>query len=143
MNTNERTDGTSVPTVAVFGGRLAKGLAMRLSSGRAVRLLSADRSVVESSRSAPFEARHVDYRSANLSEHVADAAAAAVVIPDRDRIGLLIAQKLAASGTVDRILVRLNDPQYEAAFEDIDCELLDFGSVLHETVESSLGPSTA
>ena len=142
MNTSERTDGMSVPTVAVFGGRLAKGLAMRLSSGRTVRLLSADRSVVESSRSAPFEARHVDYRSANLSEHVADAAAA-VVIPDRDRIGLLVAQKLAASGTVDRILVRLNDPQYEAAFEDIDCELLDFGSVLHETVESSLGPSTA
>ena len=141
MNTNERTDGTSVPTVAVFGGRLAKGLAMRLSSGRTVRLLSADRSVVESSRSAPFEARHVDYRSANLSEHVADAAA--VVVPDRDRIGLLVAQKLAASGTVDRILVRLDDPQYEAAFEDIDCELLDFGSVLHETVESSLGPSTA
>ena len=142
MNTNERTDGTSVPTVTVFGGRLAKGLAMRLSSDRTVRLLSADRSVVESSRSAPFEARHVDYRSANLSEHVADAAAA-VVIPDRDRIGLLVAQKLAASGTVDRILVRLDDPQYEAAFEDIDCELLDFGSVLHETVESSLGPSTA
>jgi len=141
MNTNERTDGTSVPTVAVFGGRLAKGLAMRLSSGRTVRLLSADRSVVESSRSAPFEARHVDYRSANLSEHVADAAA--IVAPDRDRIGLLVAQKLAASGTVDRILVRLDDPQYEAAFEDIDCELLDFGSVLHETVESSLGPSTA
>ena len=141
MNTNERTDGTSVPTVAVFGGRLAKGLAMRLSSGRTVRLLSADRSVVESSRSAPFEARHVDYRSANLSEHVADAAA--VVVPDRDRIGLLVAQKLAASGTVDRILVRLDDPQYEAAFEDIDCELLDLGSVLHETVESSLGPSTA
>ena len=141
MNTNERTDGTSVPTVAVFGGQLAKGLAMRLSSGRTVRLLSADRSVVESSRSAPFEARHVDYRSANLSEHVADAAA--VVAPDRDRIGLLVAQKLAASGTVDRILVRLDDPQYEAAFEDIDCELLDFGSVLHETVESSLGPSTA
>ena len=141
MNMNERTDGTSVPTVAVFGGRLAKGLAMRLSSGRTVRLLSADRSVVESSRSAPFEARHVDYRSANLSEHVADAAA--VVVPDRDRIGLLVAQKLSASGTVDRILVRLNDPQYEAAFEDIDCELLDLGSVLHETVESSLGPSTA
>ena len=141
MNTNERTDGTSVPTVAVFGGRLAKGLAMRLSSGRTVRLLSADRSVVESSRSAPFEARHVDYRSANLSEHVADAAA--VVVPDRDRIGLLVAQKLAASGTVDRILVRLNDPQYEAAFEDIDCELLDLGSVLHETVESSLGPPPA
>ena len=139
MNTNERTDGTSVPTVAVFGGRLAKGLAMRLSSGRTVRLLSADRSVVESSRSAPFEARHVDYRSANLSEHVADAAAA-VVAPDRDRIGLLVAQKLAASGTVDRILVRLDDPQYEAAFEDIDCEPLDLGSVLHETVESSLGP---
>ena len=142
MNTNERTDGTSVPTVAVFGGRLAKGLAMRLSSGRTVRLLSADRSVVESSRSAPFEARHVDYRSANLSEHVADAAAA-VVVPDRDRIGLLVAQKLSASGTVDRILVRLDDPQYEAAFEDIDCELLDFGSVLHETVESSLGPPAA
>ena len=141
MNTNERTDGTSVPTVAVFGGQLAKGLAMRLSSGRTVRLLSADRSVVESSRSAPFEARHVDYRSANLSEHVADPAA--VVVPDRDRIGLLVAQKLSASGTVDRILVRLDDPQYEAAFEDIDCELLDLGSVLHETVESSLGPSTA
>ena len=142
MNTSERTDGMSVPTVAVFGGRLAKGLAMRLSSGRAVRLLSADRSVVESSRSAPFEARHVDYRSANLSEHVADAAAA-VVAPDRDRIGLLVAQKLAASGMVDQILVRLNDPQYEAAFEDIDCELLDFGSVLHETVESHLGPTPA
>ena len=141
MNTNERTDGTSVPTVAVFGGRLAKGLAMRLSSGRAVRLLSADRSVVESSRSAPFEARHVDYRSASLSEHVADAAA--IVAADRDRIGLLVAQKLAASGTVDRLLVRFDDPQYEAAFEDIDCELLDLGSVLHETVESSLGPSTA
>jgi len=132
---------TRDPTVAVFGGRLAKGLAMRLSSGRTVRLLSADRSVVESSRSAPFEARHVDYRSANLSEHVADAAA--IVAPDRDRIGLLVAQKLAASGTVDRILVRLDDPQYEAAFEDIDCELLDFGSVLHETVESSLGPPPA
>ena len=142
MNTNERTDGTSVPTVAVFGGRLAKGLAMRLSSGRTVRLLSADRSVVESSRSAPFEARHVDYRSANLSEHVADAAAA-VVAPDRDRIGLLVAQKLAASGMVDRILVRFDDPQYEAAFEDIDCELIDLGSVLHETVESSLGPPPA
>ncbi|PSP66340.1 hypothetical protein BRC85_10685 [Halobacteriales archaeon QS_1_69_70] len=114
---------------------------MRLSSGRTVRLLSADRSVVESSRSAPFEARHVDYRSANLSEHVADAAA--IVAPDRDRIGLLVAQKLAASGAADRILVRLNDPEYEAAFEDIDCELLDFGSVLHETVESSLGPPPA
>jgi Trk K+ transport system NAD-binding subunit len=132
---------TRDPTVAVFGGRLAKGLAMRLSSGRSVRLLSADRSVVESSRSAPFEARHVDYRSADLSEHVADAAA--IVAPDRDRIGLLVAQKLAASGAADRILVRLNDPEYEAAFDDIDCELLDFGSVLHETVESSLGPPPA
>ena len=141
MNTNERTDGMSVPTVAVFGGRSAKGLAMRLSSDRTVRLLSADRSVVESSRSAPFEARHVDYRSANLSEHVADAAA--IVAADRDRIGLLVAQKLAACGAADRILVRLNDPEYEAAFDDIDCELLDFGSVLHETVESSLGPHPA
>jgi Trk K+ transport system NAD-binding subunit len=114
---------------------------MRLSSDRTVRLLSADRSVVESSRSAPFEARHVDYRSADLSEHVADAAA--IVAADRDRIGLLVAQKLAASGAADRILVRLNDPEYEAAFDDIDCELLDFGSVLHETVESSLGPTPA
>ena len=132
---------TRDPTVAVFGGRSAKGLAMRLSSDRTVRLLSADRSVVESSRSAPFEARHVDYRSADLSEHVADAAA--IVAADRDRIGLLVAQKLAASGAADRILVRLNDPEYEAAFEDIDCELLDFGSVLHETVESHLGPPPA
>ena len=132
---------TRDPTVAVFGGRSAKGLAMRLSSDRTVRLLSADRSVVESSRSAPFEARHVDYRSADLSEHVADAAA--IVAADRDRIGLLVAQKLAASGAADRILVRLNDPEYEAAFDDIDCELLDFGSVLHETVESHLGPTPA
>ena len=69
--------------------------------------------------------------------------AAAVVAPDRDRIGLLVAQKLAASGAADRILVRLNDPEYEAAFDDIDCELLDFGSVLHETVESHLGPTPA
>jgi Trk K+ transport system NAD-binding subunit len=132
---------TRDPTVAVFGGRSAKGLAMRLSSDRTVRLLSADRSVVESSRSAPFEARHVDYRSADLSEHVAGAAA--IVAADRDRIGLLVAQKLAASGAADRILVRLNDPEYEAAFDDIDCELLDFGSVLHETVESHLGPTPA
>ena len=132
---------TRDPTVAVFGGRSAKGLAMRLSSDRTVRLLSADRSVVESSRSAPFEARHVDYLSADLSEHVAGAAA--IVAADRDRIGLLVAQKLAASGAADRILVRLNDPEYEAAVDDIDCELLDFGSVLHETIESSLGPPPA
>ena len=132
---------TRDPTVAVFGGRAAKGLAMRLSSDRTVRLLSADRAVVESSRAAPFEALHVDYRSADLSDHVAGAAA--IVAADRDRIGLLVAGKLAACGAVDRILVRLNDPEYETAFDDIDCELLDFGSVLHETVESSLGPPPA
>ncbi|PSP50333.1 hypothetical protein BRC75_00995 [Halobacteriales archaeon QH_7_69_31] len=113
---------------------------MRLSSDRTVRLLSADRSVVDS-RPAPFEPRHVDYRSADLSDHVAGAAA--IVAADRDRIGLLVAGKLAACGAVDRILVRLNAPEYEAAFDDIDCELLDFGSVLHETVESSLGPPPA
>jgi Trk K+ transport system NAD-binding subunit len=129
---------TRDPTVAVFGGRIAKGLAIRLSSAWDVRLVSDDQAVVERSRSEPYEARHVDFRRADLSTHVGTVDAAVVAV-DRDRVGLLVTQKLAVTEEVDPLLVRLNDPEYEAAFSDLDCEVLDVGAVLQETVETSLG----
>jgi len=124
--------------VAVFGGRIAMGLAIRLSSAWDVRLVSDDQAVVERSRSKPFEARHVDFRKADLSDHVGTVDAAVVVV-DRDRVGLLVTQKLAVTEEVDPLLVRIKDPEYEAAFSDIDCEVLDVAAVLQETVETSLG----
>lgn len=138
------TDDTHVDrtSVAVFGGRLAKGLAVRLAPDREVRLVSDDRAVVESGRSEPFAARHVDYATADLAAVVGDVDVA-VVATERDRAGLLVAQTLAVGDEVDRVLVRFDDPDYEPVFSGLDCDVLDLGSVLHDAVESTLEPTSA
>lgn len=126
----------------VIGGEAAKGLAAHLAETWNVRLLSDDKEVVRSARSADseqFDVRHLDLEADDLQPHVGDVDTA-VVGTDRDRAGLMVAQVLTTVCGVDRVLVGVNDPKNEDAFQDVDCETIETWSLLRSEVERVLSP---
>lgn len=132
-----QTDTEEPTPVLVVGQEAAKGLADHLAEEWPVRLLSDDRSVVESADTESMESRHVEFNAAELEPHAYDADSA-VIVAERDRAGLLIAQLLSSVCNVDRVSVRVDDPENLDAFEGLDCQVIETGPVLRSEVEQVL-----
>ncbi len=124
-------------TVTVIGEQAAKGLAVNLEEEWNVRLLSEAADVVESAASNPVEARHVDYAASDIERH-ACGADVVVVVTARDRTALLVTQLLNTICDVGRVFVTVDDPRHRDAFEGIDCEVVETGSLLRSEVEHGL-----
>lgn len=125
--------------VLVIGGEAAKGLAAHLAEAWDVKLLSDDEEIVASAGSEQFDAGHVDFEGDDLERHASDADAA-VVGTERDRVGLMVVQLLNTACDLDRVLVRVNDPKKKDAFRDVDCKIIETGSLLRPEVERALAP---
>lgn len=123
--------------VLVVGEEAAKGLATHLAEDWDVRLLSNDESIIGNVATNQFESDVVEYEAGVLQDHVDDEDTA-VVVTERDQVGLLVVQSLNACCNVDQIFVRVDDPQNRHAFEDLDCEILETGAVLRPEVEQAL-----
>jgi Trk K+ transport system NAD-binding subunit len=126
----------------VVGGETATGLATHLAENWEVRLLSDQEEVVGKAGRQGFDARHVDFGTADLARHAGDADVA-VFGTERDRVGLMVAQLLATACDLDSVLVRVNDPENMPAFRGVDCEVIETGPLLGAEIERVLSTTEA
>lgn len=61
-----------------------------------------------------------------------------IVLATDDATNLLVAHLARSQFDVDRVVVRVNDPKREPAFEDVDVETLDVTGVLADAVTGQL-----
>lgn len=137
-----RTDGGLADTagpVVVVGDEAAIGVAVYLDDEHQVRLLSNDPAVVRTGTSRGIDARLVELDDGGrLREHVEDVASA-VVATDRDRSNLLVAQLLRTVGSVDHVVVIVNDPRFLEVFEDVEIEAIHGSSLVGPSIGDTLG----
>ncbi len=125
----------------VIGDEAAKAVADHLAADYDVTLLTDDRSVVKSAESVGVDAHHVDPTEGGRLKDHARGADVAVVGATRDRETLLAARLLRHGCGVDRVAVRINDPENRDLFRDLDVELLDTHTLLAPEIERVLaGP---
>jgi Trk K+ transport system NAD-binding subunit len=128
------------PTVVIVGDQISAGMADRLAEDFDVLLVTDDDAVLGTARSQGVDTAGGDATDgAFLRGAVADADAA-VVATERDRTNLLVIQLLRTAVSIDRIVVRLNDPTKRDAFENIDVDLIDGSSILAAEVGKTLAP---
>lgn len=137
-----RSDTGDDSQVLVIGGETAKGLATHLAGEWPVRVLTTDEKIVERTASDSFEAFAVDFEATDLKRHAAEANTA-IVVPEHDRVGLLVTQLLTAICGLDSVLTRVDDPKNKNAFDTIDCEIIETGALLRPEVEQKLAPPSS
>jgi len=126
------------PTVIVVGDQISVGMADRLADDYDVVLVTDDDAVLGTPRSGRVETAAGDLTDgAFLREQAADVDAA-VVATERDRTNLLVTQLLRTAVSLDRIVVRLNDPIKRDAFADIDVDVIDGSSILAAEIGKTL-----
>ncbi|MFC7154369.1 NAD-binding protein [Halomarina halobia] len=127
-------------TVLIIGDdAINRALAGRLDRcGHRTVLVGTDADAIEAARAAGLTAHRLDVTDAEaLRSASLDDVATAIVSTDADSVNLLAAQTLVKY--VDRVVVRINDPRNEAAFEGLNvdrvCTTTTLADALAETVE--------
>jgi len=126
------------PTVVVVGDQISAGMADRLADDYEVLLVTDDEAALGTARSGGVETATGDVTDGAFLREQASGVDAAVIATERDRTNLLITQLLRTAVSIDRIVVRLNDPTRRDVFDDIDVDLVDGGSVLAAEVGKTL-----
>jgi trk system potassium uptake protein TrkA len=126
----------------VGGGRLGARVANRLATaGEPVTLVTRDPDDTATSRDPPGtspSAQSVELVDSidgySLESAGLGRASAVLALDENDATNLLVAQLARSRFDVDRVLVRVNDPGREPAFENVDVDTVDTAAVLADAV---------
>ena len=115
--------------IVVGGGRVGRALAERLADrGEEVLLIEHDPEVVEDLRSDGFSVHEGDGTQRDVLENAgADNAKVVAAATADDDVNLLIGQLARNTFDVETIVARVNDPDNEEAFGDLDIEAISSG----------------
>ncbi|AQL43767.1 potassium transporter [Halorientalis sp. IM1011] len=116
-------------TIVVGGGRIGRALADRLEDrGEEVTIVEQDSETVESLREAGYRVTHGDGtdRDVLLSAGADNAKVVAAATPDDD-VNLLVGQLARNTFDVETVVARVNQPDNEDAFQDLDIEAISTG----------------
>jgi len=133
------TDALSGPeSVLVVGStQETRALAEHLAEGYAVTFVT-DRTDLVEQADDRIVAREVPLSDGGALGELDLSADAAVVAAARDRTNLFVAQILEARGEVDRVVVRVNDPDRRELFSALGAETVCPTDVLAPAFESAL-----
>ena len=115
--------------IIVGGGRVGRALAERLDDrSEEVLFVEHDEDVVERLRDDGFSVRHGDGTDRAVLENSGAGEAKVIVAatPDDD-VNLLIGQLAKNTYGVETVVTRVNSPENEAAFENLDIESISTG----------------
>jgi NhaP-type Na+/H+ or K+/H+ antiporter len=112
--------------IVVGGGRVGRALAERLEDrGEEVVLVDEDLETVEDLRREGYSAHHGDGTDpAVLEQAGATNAKVLAVATAHDDVNLLIGQNAKNTFGIDTVVARVNDPDNESAFEDLDIQAI-------------------
>ncbi|WP_336002425.1 cation:proton antiporter [Halorientalis halophila] len=116
-------------TIIVGGGRIGTALAERLADrGEAVTIVDHDPDVAEQLREAGYRVEVGDGASKDvLTRAGAENAKVVAAATADDDVNLLVGQLARNTFEVETIVARVNDPDNEAAFRDLDVEAISTG----------------
>lgn len=140
VGTSGATD-TRTGRILILGGSyIGAALARHLGDDADVILLDPDPCVVARAERAGLTAHEADIDStSDLREHGVRAADITVVASDDDGTNLLAAQLLRVAFGVERVIVRVNDPQNRDSFEELDIETVCATTVLADRLGENVG----
>ncbi|RXK51548.1 cation:proton antiporter [Halorientalis pallida] len=116
-------------TIVVGGGRIGQALADRLEDrGEEVTIVELDQDVVETLREDGYRVKHGDGTDRDVlrSAGAENAKVVAAATPSDD-VNLLVGQLARNTYDVRTVVARVNQPDNEAAFQDLDIEAISTG----------------
>ena len=126
-----------IRTLIVGGDHVGGRLAARLAHVDVVGFLDDEFPVSETE--AEVVGREVDITDRRQLEQVGlDDVETVVVASERDSVNLLVSQLLRTTFDVDRVVVRINDPQNRAPFEETGVETVCVADALSRALEDAV-----
>jgi len=127
-------------TLVVGAGRVGRELAARFESrGEEVVLVDADRSVVETVRTAGHRVVHGDGTDTDvLADARAGNAEVVAAATADDDVNLMVAQLAKNRFDVDTVVARANRPENVDAFDDLDVETISAGFAVADAMDDAI-----
>jgi NhaP-type Na+/H+ or K+/H+ antiporter len=112
--------------IIVGGGKVGRDLATRLEArGEDVVIIEGDEEIVETARNEGFTVHSGDGTDRDVLRAAgAEKASTVVTTTGDDDVNLLVAQLAATTFDTDQVISRVNQPENEDAFEDLDVETI-------------------